>query len=152
MSVVTPPPRPATLDDLMRVEGKAELIRGRIVTYMASGDLPSVNAFRIARKLADFVDDHGIGHRGRCTGTDMGFAVAHLLLASGRQSFSPDASYYTGRRPTNPLKFVTGPPDFAVEVRSDVRLRRPGGRRRRWPTSGLTTSRPAPWWSGTWTR
>ena len=30
-----------TLDDLYRVEGKAELIGGRIVHYMASGDLPS---------------------------------------------------------------------------------------------------------------
>ena len=38
----------ATLDDLYRVEGKAELIGGRIVAYMASGDLPSRVAFRIA--------------------------------------------------------------------------------------------------------
>ena len=33
-------PFPATLADLMKVEGKAELIGGRIVESMASGSLP----------------------------------------------------------------------------------------------------------------
>ena len=31
----------ATFDDLMRTEGKAELINGRIVRYMATGILPN---------------------------------------------------------------------------------------------------------------
>ncbi len=31
----------ATLDDLMRYDGNAELIGGRIVTYMATGFRPS---------------------------------------------------------------------------------------------------------------
>jgi Uma2 family endonuclease len=34
-----------------------------------------------------------------------------------RQSFSPDAAYYTG--PAGGKKFLPRPPDFAVEVRSD---------------------------------
>ncbi len=46
----------------------------------------------------------------------MGFAVAEL--ASGRQSFSPDASYYLGSLPKDDMDFVDGPPTFAAEVRS----------------------------------
>jgi len=39
----------ATLDDLYRVEGKAELIGGRIVRLMPTGWGPSRVAFRIAK-------------------------------------------------------------------------------------------------------
>ncbi len=107
------PPR-ATLDDLMRTEGKAELIGGRVVTYMASGYRPNVVAGRIFRKLADLVDRT---HSGVAFSDGIGFAVPEL--SSGRESFSPDASYYTGPLPANRMKFVPGPPDFAVEVRSE---------------------------------
>lgn len=106
-------PTRATLDDLLRTEGKAELIGGRIVTYMASGDRPSTIAFRIARRLADYADARG----GVAYADGIGFAVPEL--PSGRESFSPDASYYTGTRPSNPMRFIEGPPDFAVEVRSE---------------------------------
>ena len=47
---------------------------------------------------------------------NMGFAVTEL--ASGRQSFSPDASYYVGPLPQDDMDFVAGPPAFAVELRS----------------------------------
>jgi Uma2 family endonuclease len=40
-------------------------------------------------------------------------------LPSGRESFSPDASYYTGPRPQNRMSLIDGAPDFAVEVRSE---------------------------------
>ncbi len=104
----------ATLDDLYRVEGKAELIGGEIVHQMASGHRPNVVAGRIFRRLADFVDDLG---RGVAYTENMGFAVGELQ--SGRQSFSPDAAYYLGPLPTNDMRFVEGPPTFAVEVRSE---------------------------------
>ena len=116
MSVVTPPPRPATLDDLMRAEGKAELINGRIVTFMPSGRKPGRKALRIAKSLDDYAEAAGVGE---AYGDNVGFAVAHLPLSSGRQSFSPDASYYSGAFPPNDMKFVSGPPTFAVEVRSE---------------------------------
>jgi Uma2 family endonuclease len=48
---------------------------------------------------------------------NMGFAVPEL--PSGRESFSPDASYYLGTLPANLMRFVEGPPTFAVEVRSE---------------------------------
>ena len=47
------------------------------------------------------------------------FWVALPELPSGRESFSPDAAYYTGSLPQNLMRFVEGPPDFAVEVRSE---------------------------------
>lgn len=43
----------ATLDDLLKVDGKAELIGGRIVHFMASGHRPNKTAGRIYRSLAD---------------------------------------------------------------------------------------------------
>ena len=112
VTMLAPPPR-ATLDDLMRTEGKAELIAGRIVTFMATGDLPNELAFRIARKLADYADVQG----GRVHTDGIGYRVPELL--SGRETFSPDCAYYTGRLPANRMKFIDGPPDFAVEVRGE---------------------------------
>src|SRR5438132_1083702 len=53
MNTATTPP--ATLDDLARVDGKAELINGRIVQFMPSGLLPSRVARRITRSLEDYV-------------------------------------------------------------------------------------------------
>ena len=40
-------------------------------------------------------------------------------LSSGRESFSPDASFYDGPPPANDMRFIEGPPTFAVEVRSE---------------------------------
>ena len=115
MSVrVLPPPKVATLDDLMKVEGKAELINGRIVRYMPTGYRPSVVSGRIFRSLADYAEARQCGE----AFTDqMGFAIPRL--SSGRQSFSPDASYYDGPVPSNPMKFAESPPKFAAEVRSE---------------------------------
>ncbi len=104
----------ATLDDLMRVEGKAELIGGRIVESMATGRRPSLIATRIARKLGDFAERQG---RGEVHGDNVGYAVPELV--SGRETFSPDASFYDGPPQTNDMRFIDGPPTFAVEVRSE---------------------------------
>lgn len=104
----------ATLDDLMRVEGKAELIDGMIVSYSAEGHHPSRLTGRIYFKL----DEHcQTTCRGIVGTRSLVFAVPEL--SSGRESFSPDASYYTGPLPTNEMRFISGPPDFAVEVRSE---------------------------------
>ena len=103
----------ATVDDLYLVEGKAELIAGRIVHLMPTGLRPNRIAFRIARSLDDYV--RTVGRGVACT-DNMGFAVSEL--PSGRESFSPDASYYDGPLPANDMDFVAGPPTFAVEVRS----------------------------------
>src|SRR5712691_11875083 len=105
--------RRATLEDLYNEPGKAELIGGRIVQLMATGDLPNTIAGQIFRSLADYSDKNP---GGRAYTDNMGFAVPELR--SGRESFSPDAAYYTGKRPTNRMRFIEGTPTFAVEVRS----------------------------------
>ena len=104
----------ATLDDLYALDSKAELIAGRIVHLMATGHWPNIVAGRIFRRLADYADATG---RGIAYTDNMGFAIAEL--ANGRQSFSPDAAYYTGPLPARRMRFVTAAPDFAVEVRSE---------------------------------
>jgi len=73
----------ATIGDLYRVEGKAELIAGRIVPLMATGRLPNRVAFRICRSLDDFAEATG---RGEAYTDNMGFAVPRL--SSGREQGS----------------------------------------------------------------
>jgi Uma2 family endonuclease len=105
----------ATLEDLYRTPGKAELIGGRIKELMPTGHTPARIGFRIARSLDDYAVQIG---KGTAYPDNMGFAVDEL--PSGRQSFSPDASYYDGPLPTNLMRFVEGPPTFAAEVRSET--------------------------------
>ena len=108
-------PFPATLADLMKVEGKAELIGGRIVESMASGSLPSTIALEIAFELRLYSKSRGVGV---AYGDGIGYAIDPPLL-SRRQSFSPDASFYSGPLPANSMAFIDGAPTFAVEVRSE---------------------------------
>ncbi len=104
----------ATLDDLRRVEGKAELIAGRIVHVMPTGFRPGQVGGRIYRSL----DDHAaITGRGVALPDNVGFVVPEL--ASGRRSFSPDASFFFGPLPRDEMDFLDGAPTFAVEVRSE---------------------------------
>lgn len=106
--------RPATLADLARVTQKAELVGGRIVPVVPTGYRPNIVAGRIFRRLAEHAEATG---RGEAFTDNMGFAVPPL--STGRESFAPDAAYYTGPPPVQRMRFVTGPPDFAVAVRSE---------------------------------
>ncbi|HEU5118226.1 MAG TPA: Uma2 family endonuclease [Isosphaeraceae bacterium] len=103
----------ATIEDLHRVEGKAELIAGRIVHYMATGFRPGQIGGRIYQSLDFHARSTG---RGVALPDIVGFVVPEL--SSGRQSFSPDASYFLGELPSDEMDFLQGPPTFAVEVRS----------------------------------
>lgn len=104
----------ATVQDLMATEGKAELIGGSIKPLMPTGRKPNRVAFRIARSL----DDHAMATgRGEVYTDKMGFLVPEL--PSGRESFAPDASFYDGPFPADDMRFIEGPPTFAVEVRSE---------------------------------
>jgi Uma2 family endonuclease len=104
----------ATLDDLYHYEGKAELVNGRIVHPMAPGELPTAVAEQIFVSLHAHSKKTGVG---RAKADGVGYAVPEL--PSGRESFSPDTSYYLGPRPANRMRFIEGPPTFAVEVRSE---------------------------------
>jgi len=105
---------PATLEDLYREPGKAELIAGRIVRFMVTGRKPNTVAGNIYVGLREYAKsvNQGEAH------TDMmGYSVP--LLSNGRQSFCPDVSYYVGPFPENEMRFIEGAPTLAVEVRSE---------------------------------
>lgn len=102
-----------TLDDLLLVEGKAELVGGRVIKSISSGYIPSQVAFEIAILLRAYATGCGIAFA-----DGVGYAI-RPPLTSGRQSFSPGASYYVGPPPPDGMKFVEGPPVLAVEVRSE---------------------------------
>jgi Uma2 family endonuclease len=103
----------ATLDDLARTPGKAELIGGRIVHLKGTGFRPSLVAANIYRSLYEHQLATG---RGFAFTDNLSYAVPELI--SGRESFSPDASYYSGPPPADEMDFIQGPPTLAVEVRS----------------------------------
>jgi Uma2 family endonuclease len=100
----------ATIEDLYKVDGKAELVNGEIVHMSPTGGKPSLAAREIAFSLRDYERR-----------TKSGYAVtdnaAFRVNLPNRKSFSPDAAFYTGGEPT--MKFFEGAPVFAVEVRSE---------------------------------
>jgi Uma2 family endonuclease len=100
----------ATIEDLYKVEGKAELVKGEIVEMPPSGDEPSSAGFEIATSLKTYARRSG---RGRAYPDGTGF---HVNLPH-RESFSPDAAYHVGSR--TGMRFLEGSPIFAVEVRSE---------------------------------
>jgi Uma2 family endonuclease len=115
MSVETPPVLiRETLADLAREPGKAELIGGRIVRFMGTGLRPNLFASRIFRSLADHVD---VILRGIALTNKGVYAVPELC--SGRESFFPNSSYFSGPFSSSNMGFIQGPPTFAVEVRSE---------------------------------
>lgn len=104
----------ATVADLYRVEGKAELIEGRIVPLMPTGRRSNRVAGNIYLGLRGYERDHG---RGEAYTDNIGYVVPEL--PSGRESFSPDASYCFGPFTDDPMRFLRIAPEFAVEVRSE---------------------------------
>ncbi len=107
----------ATIDDLYRVEGKAELIGGRIVRFRCPA---AGSRFRVALRIVQEVSTTTPRRPG--VGVAYADGLGYALdppLPNGRQSFSPDASYYVGPHPRNRMRFITGAPTFAVEVRSE---------------------------------
>ncbi|MFL6285615.1 MAG: Uma2 family endonuclease [Pyrinomonadaceae bacterium] len=100
----------ATIEDLYKVDGKAELIGGEIVHMSPTGGKPSLAAGEI------FVSLRGYQRR-----TKSGYAVtdnaAFVVNLPHRKSLSPDVAFYVGGEPT--MKFFEGAPVFAVEVRSE---------------------------------
>jgi Uma2 family endonuclease len=111
---MTPPVRQATIADLYRTEGKAELIDGRIVLHPPKGRASSLVKAKILYSLDDYARRTG---EGEANSTFLGFVVPRL--PNGRESFCADTSYYRGPIPDDPWSFIYGPPTFAVEVRGE---------------------------------
>jgi len=99
----------ATIDDLMLVDGKAELVNGELVHMPPVGRAPTVAAAEIFVSLYAAVKR---GLPGIATPDNAGFSVS----LQHRESFSPDAAYYEG--PRTGMRFFQGAPRFAAEVRS----------------------------------
>ena len=100
----------ATIEDLYKVEGKAELVNGEIVCMSPAGDEPGQAGFMIAIRLREYTQQRG---RGLAVPDNVGFRVN----LPHRESFSPDAAYHTG--PRTGIRCLEGAPIFAVEVCSE---------------------------------
>jgi Uma2 family endonuclease len=100
----------ATIDDLYRVSGKAEIVDGEIVTMSPTGAAPNYAASEIFVSLREHSRKT---KRGRAINDNAAFRVE----LPNRESFSPDVAFYTGK--WTGMKFFEGAPVFAVEVRSE---------------------------------
>ena len=98
----------ATIEDLYKVEGKAELVNGEIVLMPLTGGLPHLAALQITLSLMAYKKVTGRGYA-------IGDSAAFVVNLPHRRSFSPDAAFYIG---AVTMKFFEGAPVFAVEVRS----------------------------------
>ncbi len=104
--------RQLTADDLLKMPGDYELIRGELREMSPSGAEPTIVALNIGSPLHDFVARHRLG---RVTGADGGF----VLFANRTSVVAPDVGFI--RRERIPRDFdyqhyFPVPPDLAVEV------------------------------------
>ena len=99
----------ATIEDLYRTTQKAEIVNGNIVLMSPTGDMPARAGFRITVSLSQM--------EGKIPGRVYPDNVGYRVNLPNRESFSPDASFYTGK-PAG-MKFLEGAPVFAVEIRSE---------------------------------
>jgi Uma2 family endonuclease len=100
----------ATIEDLYKVKGKAELVNGEIVQMSPTGGLPNYAALEITLSLREYAKQMKKGHA-------IGDNAAFIVNLPNRKSFSPDAAFYIG---DITMKFFEGAPVFAVEVRSEA--------------------------------
>jgi Uma2 family endonuclease len=102
----------ATIADLYRVpdKGKAELVHGELVLMSPTGGVPGRAGGKIYKSLDTYEEDTG---RGYAFPDNVGFIVD----LPHRQSFSPNAAFYTGALQGG--KFLDGAPIFAAEIRSE---------------------------------
>jgi Uma2 family endonuclease len=100
----------ATIDDLLKVKQKAELVNGEIILMSPTGDRPGYAGDEIFYSLRQYSKRQKYG---RAVGDNKGFVVN----LPHRESFSPDAAFYVGE--DSGMKFYQGTPVFAVEVRSE---------------------------------
>ena len=98
------------VDELARVEGKAEIINDEIVHLPMTGIKPGYAGDEI------FVSLHRYAKR-RADGLAVGDGKGFLVSLPHRRSFCPDAAFYSG--PAAGMQFYPAAPIFAVEVRSE---------------------------------
>jgi Uma2 family endonuclease len=109
MNIATDSLTEQLIAELYTIDGKAEIVGGRIVMMSPTGDMPSSAGFAVAVSLRAYAK--------KCGGRAYGDNAAFLVDLPNRKSFSPDACYYIGPRAR--MKFLPVAPVFAVEVRSE---------------------------------
>jgi Uma2 family endonuclease len=102
--------RAATIEDLYRVDGKAEIVDGEVVLMPPTGEAPGRAGGSLYVSLRNYERKSGSG---RAYTSNAGFIVD----LPNRQSFSPAIAFHLGKR--TGMKFLEGAPIFAVEVRSE---------------------------------
>lgn len=102
----------ATVQDLYNVpeNGKAELVNGELILMPPTGFAPGRAGGCIYARLVRYEEENGGGY---ALPDNVGF----LVDLPNRESFSPDAAWYSGEAGT--MQFIKGAPTFAVEVRSE---------------------------------
>ena len=100
----------ATIEDLYKIEGKAELVNGEIVEMSPTGYEPGYAGDEIFASLREY-------SKRTATGIAVGDNKAFRVDLPNRKSFSPDAAYHIGAK--TGMKFFDSAPVFAVEVRSE---------------------------------
>lgn len=100
---------PATIEDLYNVPEKAEIVNREIIIMSPTGGEPGFAGDEIHSSLRAYVrrTHHGI---------PVGDNKAFIVNLPHRQTFSPDAAFYTGKMSPG---FYKGAPIFAAEVRSE---------------------------------
>ncbi len=103
------------IDELYEAEGKAEIVRGEVVSMSPSGKWHGRAADNILLSLRAYERKH---KRGFAFGDNVGF----LVTLPNRGSFSPDVAWYVGEignlTSDDALDLIDGAPTFAIEIRS----------------------------------
>jgi len=100
----------ATIEDLLKVDQKAEIVNGEIILMSPTGSLPGYAGDEVFSSLREYSKRLKLG---RAVSDNKAFVVN----LPHRKSFSPDAAFYQGT--DSGMKFYQGAPVFAVEVRSE---------------------------------
>ncbi|MBC7930782.1 MAG: Uma2 family endonuclease [Rubrivivax sp.] len=100
----------ATIEDLYKIDGKAEIVNGEIILMPPTGDMPGYAGDEIFVSLRDY-------SKRTKTGRAVGDNKAFRVDLPNRKSFSPDAAFHTGAQ--TGMKFFGEAPAFAAEVRSE---------------------------------
>ena len=100
----------ATIEDLLKVDQKAEIVNGEILIMSPTGSLPGYAGDEIFSSLREY-------SKRRKYGRAVSDNKAFVVNLPYRKSFSPDAAFYVGV--DSGMKFYQGAPVFAAEVRSE---------------------------------
>lgn len=100
----------ATIEDLLKVDQKAEIVNGEIILMSPTGSLPGYAGDEIFSSLREYSKQRKYG---RAVSDNKAF----IVNLPYRKSFSPDAAFYVGV--DSGMKFYEGAPVFAAEVRSE---------------------------------